>query len=61
MLDVAHEGAGYLTVMSMAALGLGVDARAVLRAGGRVTGVVMLSLVVLGVFSATLIQLLRIA
>ena len=61
LLEVAHESAGYLTVMSMAALGLGVDARAVLRAGGRVTGVVVLSLVVLGVFSATLIQLLRIA
>ncbi len=51
--------AGWLTVMSMAALGLGTDLRMVSRAGGRVTATVVLSLVVLGVISAGLIALLR--
>jgi uncharacterized integral membrane protein (TIGR00698 family) len=39
---------GWLTVVSMAALGLGTDLRAVARAGPRVTAVVTLSLLVLG-------------
>jgi uncharacterized membrane protein YadS len=44
--------------MSMAALGLGVDARAVARAGARVALVVVGSLVGLGVVSLALIRLL---
>jgi uncharacterized membrane protein YadS len=44
--------------MSMAGLGLGVDARSVLRAGGRVAGVVVVSLAGLGGVSLALIKLL---
>ena len=43
---------------SMAALGLGVDARAVLRAGGRVAAVVVASLLGLGLVSLALIRIL---
>jgi uncharacterized membrane protein YadS len=43
----------------MAALGLGVDVRVVARAGLRVTMVVMLSLVVLGVIALLLIDGLK--
>ena len=53
--------ANFLTIMSMAALGLGVDARSVLKVGGRVTAVVILSLLVLSVISFGLIKLLGIA
>jgi uncharacterized integral membrane protein (TIGR00698 family) len=53
--------AGLLTVISMAALGLGVDVRAVARVGGRVTMAVTASLIVLLAISAGLIRLLRIA
>jgi uncharacterized integral membrane protein (TIGR00698 family) len=49
-----------LTVVSMAALGLGVDIRTVAQAGGRVTAAVVLSLIVLGGISLTLIHLLHI-
>jgi len=49
-----------LTVVSMAALGLGVDVRTVAQAGGRVTTAVVLSLAVLGAISLTLIHLLHI-
>ncbi|OYV49423.1 MAG: hypothetical protein B7Z78_13640 [Rhodospirillales bacterium 20-60-12] len=52
--------AAILTTVSMAALGLGVDVRAVARAGIRVTTAVTLSLIVLGVISLTLIWLLAI-
>ena len=52
--------ANLLTVISMAALGLGTDLRVVARAGGRVTLVVTLSLVVLGGISLGLIHLLGI-
>jgi uncharacterized integral membrane protein (TIGR00698 family) len=58
LLAPAHAGADLLTVMSMAALGLGVDARAVLRAGGRVATVVVASLLGLGAVSLGLIRLL---
>ena len=58
LLAPAHAGADVLTVMSMAALGLGVDARAVLRAGGRVALVVVGSLVGLAVVSLGLIRVL---
>ncbi|SDR48910.1 conserved hypothetical integral membrane protein [Rhizobiales bacterium GAS191] len=50
-----------LTVLSMAALGLGVDMRVVARAGGRATGAVVLSLLALGAVSLALIHVLAIA
>jgi uncharacterized membrane protein YadS len=46
------------TVISMAALGLGVDIRTVSRAGGPVTVTVILSLLALGLVSFALIRLL---
>jgi uncharacterized membrane protein YadS len=58
--EPAHVASGWLTSMSMAALGLGVDARAVLRAGGKVTLTVIVSLVGLGLISWGLIALLEI-
>lgn len=57
----AHATANFLTIMSMAALELGVDARSVMRAGGRVAAVVILSLLVLASISFVLIKLLGIA
>ncbi|MDN3569928.1 YeiH family protein [Methylobacterium longum] len=48
--------AGFLTVLSMAALGLGVDVRVLARVGGRVTLAVTGSLVVLVVTSLLLIR-----
>ncbi|MDE2197983.1 MAG: putative sulfate exporter family transporter [Rhodospirillales bacterium] len=53
--------ANLLTIISMAALGLGTDLRAVARAGARVTAAVTLSLVLLGGISLVLIRLLGIA
>jgi len=50
--------ANLLTTVSMAALGLGVDVRVVAKAGLRVTGAVTLSLIVLGLISFGLIQLI---
>jgi len=50
--------ANVLTVVAMAALGLGTDLRVVARAGGRVTAAVTLSLVVLGAISLGLIRAL---
>jgi uncharacterized integral membrane protein (TIGR00698 family) len=47
-----------LTVFSMAALGLGVDARAVAQAGSRVSATVVLSLLMLGSISLVLVHLL---
>jgi uncharacterized membrane protein YadS len=52
------EAATILTIISMAALGLGVDVRAVSRAGGPVTATVILSLLALGSVSFALILLL---
>jgi len=60
-LHPAQASSGMLTIMSMAALGLGVDARLVLKAGGRVTSVVVLSLLVLGAISLVLIRWLGVA
>ena len=51
--------AGVLTVVSMAALGLGVDVRALARAGLRVSAVVTLSLLGLGLAAFLLVLLLR--
>ena len=61
LLKPAQAASSFLTVMSMAALGLGVDARSVLRAGGRVTMVVVMSLLVLSAISLGLIHFLHIA
>ena len=51
--------ASLLTIVSMAALGLGADMRVVARAGGRVTAAVTLSLLALGSISFGLIHLLN--
>ena len=48
--------ASLLTTLAMAALGLGVDVRAVARTGPRVTLAVTMSLVVLGIMSYALIR-----
>jgi len=53
--------AGILTIVSMAALGLGVDVRTVAKAGPRVTLTVVLSILVLIAMSAVLIRLLAMA
>lgn len=50
-----------LTIISMAALGLGVDVRSVAAAGGRVTLTAILSLLALGFISLGLIHMLGIA
>ncbi|MEJ5901129.1 YeiH family protein [Ochrobactrum teleogrylli] len=47
-----------LTIISMAALGLGVDVRSVAQAGGRVTLTAVLSLLALGIISLGLIHML---
>ncbi len=52
--------ANVLTIVSMAALGLGVDVRVVARAGGPLTCAVTLSLLVLGGISFALIRLIAI-
>lgn len=58
MLSPAGHLSNWLTVVSMAALGLGVDVRQLARAGLRVTLVVSLSLLALGAISWGLICLL---
>jgi uncharacterized integral membrane protein (TIGR00698 family) len=58
VLTPANEVATLLTVVSMSALGLGVDVRAVAHAGGRVTAAVVLSLLILGAISLGLIHML---
>ncbi|MBW4331134.1 putative sulfate exporter family transporter [Stakelama sp. CBK3Z-3] len=60
-LAPANRIATLLTVVSMAALGLGVDIRTVAHAGGRVTAAVVLSLLVLGGISLGLIHVLGLA
>jgi uncharacterized integral membrane protein (TIGR00698 family) len=57
----AASMASTLTIISMAALGLGVDVRSVLQAGGRVTAAVVLSLIVLGGLSVIALHLLHLA
>jgi uncharacterized integral membrane protein (TIGR00698 family) len=61
LLKPASDLANVFTVISMAALGLGVDVRVVAGAGARVIGVVTASLVVLGLVSLVLIHLLGVA
>jgi uncharacterized integral membrane protein (TIGR00698 family) len=58
VLKPAANLANILTVISMAALGLGVDVRVVARAGSRVVGVVVISLVMLGGVALALIRVL---
>jgi uncharacterized integral membrane protein (TIGR00698 family) len=53
--------AGLLTVISMAALGLGVDVRVIGRVGGRVTAAVTLSLLLLLAISIGIIHLLTLS
>lgn len=53
--------ASFLTVVSMAALGLGVDVRVISQVGGRVTAAVTLSLLLLLLISLSLIHLLRLS
>ena len=60
-LAPAGVAANWLTVISMAALGLSTDLRSVAAAGLRVTAAVTLSLLVLGGISVALIHLLGIA
>ncbi|WP_109808179.1 YeiH family protein [Sphingosinithalassobacter portus] len=52
---------GALTVVSMAALGLGVDVRSIAQAGPRVTAAVLLSLLLLLTIALALVALLAIA
>jgi uncharacterized membrane protein YadS len=61
MLGPVGVAANVLTVVAMAALGLGTDLRVVARAGGRVTAAVTLSLVVLGAISLGLIRALGVS
>ncbi|MXP25529.1 putative sulfate exporter family transporter [Altererythrobacter indicus] len=60
LLAPISQIATFLTVISMAALGLGVDLKVVLKAGGRVTMAVVLSLIGLGCISFTLLKILQI-
>lgn len=55
------DGAAFLTVISMAALGLGADLRMVARAGGRVMATVALSLLGLTGLGLGLIRMLHLA
>lgn len=56
LLGPVATAASWLTILSMAALGLGVDVRAVARAGLRVTLVVTLSLMILATIALGLIS-----
>jgi uncharacterized integral membrane protein (TIGR00698 family) len=58
-LAAASKGAGGLTIISMAALGLGVDARSLGAAGPRATAAVVLCIVGLGLVSLLLIHIMR--
>jgi uncharacterized integral membrane protein (TIGR00698 family) len=58
VLAPASKAATWLTIVSMAALGLGVDVRVVAKAGLRVSAVVVLSLAALGVLAFLLMGLL---
>jgi uncharacterized integral membrane protein (TIGR00698 family) len=56
----AGVAAAMLTIVSMAALGLAVDVRALARAGPRVSATVTLSLVVLGLLALALVRILNV-
>jgi uncharacterized integral membrane protein (TIGR00698 family) len=55
--DPVRRVTAFLTVVSMAALGLGVDVRILARVGGRVTAAVTLSLLLLLAMSVALVHL----
>jgi uncharacterized integral membrane protein (TIGR00698 family) len=55
------QAASWLTIVSMAALGLGVDVRVLAKAGARVTLVVTLSLIALGGMALAAVQLLHLS
>ena len=57
----AHAASGVLTVVAMAALGLGVDLRSVSAAGPRVVSVVTLSLLLLGAIALVVLRLCGLA
>ncbi|MDQ8729174.1 putative sulfate exporter family transporter [Bradyrhizobium sp. LHD-71] len=57
LADPIRKVTVFLTVISMAALGLGVDVRVLVKVGGRVTAAVTLSLLLLLALSIGLIQL----
>lgn len=61
LAGVMSKAAGVLTILSMAALGLGIDLKRVLRAGPRVTVAVVLSLGLLVVASYAMVLLLNLA
>ena len=61
LASVMGKAATVLTILSMAALGLGIDLRRVMRAGPRVTAAVVLSLGVLVVASYAMVLLLDLA
>jgi len=60
-LEPLSNIANVLTIISMAALGLGVDVRTVAKAGPRVTLTVVLSIIALAIISVVLIRLLDMA
>lgn len=60
LIKPTHAAGNFLTIMSMAALGLGVDVRSVAQAGPRVASVVVGSLAILFVISFILVKLLGI-
>jgi len=59
LLQPVGQIANLLTIVSMAALGLGVDVRTVAKAGPRVTAAVVLSIMALAAISLLLIYLLN--
>lgn len=61
LLQPASDIANLLTIVSMAALGLGVDVRTVAKAGPRVTAAVVLSILALAGISLALIWVLHMA
>lgn len=61
MIAPAHEASVFLTILAMAALGLGVDLRSVTAAGPRVVTVVTLSLLLLGLAALAVLRLTGLA
>ncbi|MCQ8240037.1 YeiH family protein [Rhizosaccharibacter radicis] len=61
LLPPMADAASLLTVVSMAALGLGTDIRSAARSGGRIVAAVVLSLLMLGAIGFGLIRLLGMA
>lgn len=59
-LTPIHASSNLLTVIAMAGLGLGVDVRTVVKAGGRVTLTAIFSLLALGAISLALIYSLNV-